>query len=319
MTSTRTDPIVVAGTGHVGLIAAIALGQHLENVVSLGVIPTGTDKRTTALMMPAIRFLQRIGLWDSIAPHAAPIGSMRILDGTNRLVRSPVVTFEASEIDEDAFGYNIPNAALTKTLSNALKQSPVRHVAASATHYHLVDNAMAVEASDGSVFTANIVIAADGRSSLAREAAGISARTWQYNQTAVVLSFSHTRDHHDISTEFHTEHGPFTQVPLAGTRSSLVWVTTPAHAAELLDLNAEQLAVRVEERMQSMLGAVTIDVEAQAWPLSGLVPNAFARNRVFLAGESAHVFPPIGAQGLNLGVRDVETLLDTLPLKMMLE
>ncbi|MBN9135049.1 UbiH/UbiF family hydroxylase [Phyllobacterium sp.] len=313
MTSTRTDPIVVAGTGHVGLIAAIALGQHLENVVSLGVIPTGTDKRTTALMMPAIRFLQRIGLWDSIAPHAAPIGSMRILDGTNRLVRSPVVTFEASEIDEDAFGYNIPNAALTKTLSNALKQSPVRHVAASATHYHLVDNAMAVEASDGSVFTANIVIAADGRSSLAREAAGISARTWQYNQTAVVLSFSHTRDHHDISTEFHTEHGPFTQVPLAGTRSSLVWVTTPAHAAELLDLNAEQLAVRVEERMQSMLGAVTIDVEAQAWPLSGLVPNAFARNRVFLAGESAHVFPPIGAQGLNLGVRDVETLLDTLP------
>ncbi|MDA4637121.1 FAD-dependent monooxygenase, partial [Escherichia coli] len=90
-------------------------------------------------------------------------------------------------------------------------------------------------------------------------------------------------------------------------------VTTPAHAAELLDLNAEQLAVRVEERMQSMLGAVTIDVEAQAWPLSGLVPNAFARNRVFLAGESAHVFPPIGAQGLNLGVRDVETLLDTLP------
>ncbi|MGN8019331.1 UbiH/UbiF family hydroxylase [Phyllobacterium sp. 22229] len=313
MTSTRTDPIVVAGTGHVGLIAAIALGQHLENVVSLGVIPAGTDKRTTALMMPAIRFLQRTGLWDSIAPHAAPIGSMRILDGTNRLVRSPAVTFEASEIDEDAFGYNIPNAALTKTLSNALKQSPVRHVTASATHYHPVDNAMAVEASDGSVFTANIVIAADGRSSLAREAAGISARTWQYNQTAVVLSFSHTRDHHDISTEFHTEHGPFTQVPLAGKRSSLVWVTTPAHAAELLDLNAQQLAVRVEERMQSMLGAVTIDVEAQAWPLSGLVPNAFARNRVFLAGESAHVFPPIGAQGLNLGVRDVETLLDTLP------
>ncbi len=65
--------------------------------------------------------------------------------------------------------------------------------------------------------------------------------------------------------------------------------------------------------MQSMLGAVTIDVDPQSWPLSGLVPTSFARNRVFLAGESAHVFPPIGAQGLNLGVRDVETLLETLP------
>jgi 2-octaprenyl-6-methoxyphenol hydroxylase len=128
-----------------------------------------------------------------------------------------------------------------------------------------------------------------------------------------VLSFSHSREHHDISTEFHTEHGPFTQVPLAGKRSSLVWVTTPVHAVELLELDRNQLATRVEERMQSMLGAVTIDVDPQSWPLSGLVPTSFARNRVFLAGESAHVFPPIGAQGLNLGVRDVETLLETLP------
>ncbi len=123
-----------------------------------------------------------------------------------------------------------------------MKHSTVRHVAASSSHYHTTDGAVAVEASDGSMYTANIVIAADGRSSLAREAAGISARTWSYNQTALVLSFSHTREHHDISTEFHTEHGPFTQVPLTGKRSSLVWVTTPAHAVELLELDRNQLA-----------------------------------------------------------------------------
>ncbi len=313
MTSTRTDPIVIAGAGHVGLIAAIAIGQTFENVISLGVVPEGDDKRTTALMVPAIKFLERIGLWESIEPHAAPITTMRIIDGTNRLIRSPTVSFEASEIDEPAFGYNIPNVTLTSVLSDALKDSAVKHVAASASHYHPTENAIAVEASDGSMYTANIVIAADGRSSLAREAAGMSARTWSYNQTAIVLSFSHTRDHHDISTEFHTEYGPFTQVPLLGKHSSLVWVTTPAHAVELLELTRDQLAMRVEERMQSMLGAVTIDVDPQSWPLSGLVPTSFARNRVFLAGESAHVFPPIGAQGLNLGVRDVETLLETLP------
>ncbi|CAN7475227.1 UbiH/UbiF family hydroxylase [Phyllobacterium sp. LjRoot231] len=317
MTSTRTDPIVVAGAGHVGLIAAIALAQSFDNVVSLGVLPEGSDKRTTALMMPAIKFLRQIGLWENIEPHAARITTMRILDGTNRLIRSPAVTFEASEIDEQAFGYNIPNVTLTSVLGDALKNSTAKHVSASATHYHPIENAIAVEASDGSMFTANIVIAADGRSSLAREAAGISARTWSYNQTAIVLSFSHTRDHHDISTEFHTEQGPFTQVPLPGKRSSLVWVTTPAHAVELLELTRDQLATRVEERMQSMLGAVTVDVDPQSWPLSGLVPTSFARNRVFLAGESAHVFPPIGAQGLNLGVRDIETLLETLPVDGM--
>lgn len=313
MNNTRTGPIVVAGAGHVGLIAAIALARSFEHIISLGTTPEGNDKRTTALMMPAIKFLESIGLWARIEEHAAPIASMRILDGTQRLIRSPAVTFEAGEIDEPAFGYNIPNATLTAVLSDALKHSTAKHVAASASHYRMTENAIAVEASDGSLYTANAVIAADGRSSLAREAAGISARTWSYNQTAIVLSFSHTREHNDISTEFHTEHGPFTQVPLPGKRSSLVWVTTPAHALELLELTRDQLAMRVEERMQSMLGAVTIDVDPQSWPLSGLVPTSFARNRVFLAGESAHVFPPIGAQGLNLGIRDVETLLETLP------
>lgn len=313
MTSTRTDPIVVAGAGHVGLIAAIALTKSGHNVVNLGAMPGGSDKRTTALMMPAIRFLKQIGLWEDIEPHAAPMTTMRILDGTRRLVRSPSVTFEASEIGESAFGYNIPNTQLTSVLSSAMKQSTAQQIAASVSRYHNLGDTIAVETSDGSKFSANVVIAADGRSSLAREAAGISARTWSYNQTAVVLSFSHTREHHDISTEFHTEHGPFTLVPLPGKRSSLVWVTTPEMAVELLELNREQLATRVEERMQSMLGAVTIEVDPQSWPLSGLVPTSFARNRVFLAGESAHVFPPIGAQGLNLGIRDVETLLEILP------
>lgn len=313
MTDIRTDPIIVAGAGHVGLIAALSLARSGHNVVNLGETPGQSDKRTTALMMPAIRFLQNIGLWHDIEPHAAPMTAMRILDGTRRLVRSPSVTFEASEIGEPAFGYNIPNSTLTAVLGDALNRSTVEHKAVSIAKYNHVGDTIRVETRDGSTLTANIVIAADGRSSLARDAAGIAARTWSYNQTAVVLSFAHTRDHHDTSTEFHTEYGPFTIVPLQGRRSSLVWVTTPEMAAELLAVDHGELARRVEDRMQSMLGAVTIEVAPQSWPLSGLVPTSFARNRIFLAGESAHVFPPIGAQGLNLGIRDVETLIETLP------
>ncbi|MGH6859953.1 MAG: UbiH/UbiF family hydroxylase [Phyllobacterium sp.] len=314
MTSTGEDSIIVAGAGHVGLIAALALAKSGRDVLSLGMLPDpSSDRRTTALMMPAIRFLHRVGLWEALEPHAAPMTSMRILDGTRRLVRSPSVTFQASEIGEPAFGYNIANGKLTAVLGDALQQSTARNIGISVSRYHPAEAVISVEASDGSMFPASMVVAADGRASPAREAAGISTRRWNYDQTALVLSFNHTREHHDTSTEFHTEHGPFTQVPLKGKSSSLVWVTKPEMAAELLELSPEQLAARVEERMQSMLGAVEIVSGPQSWPLSGLVPNAFARNRVFLAGEAAHVFPPIGAQGLNLGIRDVEALLEVLP------
>ncbi|MCX8282238.1 UbiH/UbiF family hydroxylase [Phyllobacterium sp. 0TCS1.6C] len=306
--------IIVAGAGHVGLLAAFALKRSGHDVLAIGALPGAADKRTTALMMPAIRFLQSVGLWETIEPHAAPMTSMRIIDGTSRLIRSSTVTFDAAEIGEPTFGYNIPNQALSECLGTALAASGVDVVASQASRYALTADGVEIETADGSVHAGEVVIAADGRSSLAREAAGIAVRQWSYRQTAVVLSFRHSRDHHDTSTEFHTEHGPFTQVPLSGRRSSLVWVTTPENAERLMTLEPKDLATSVEERMQSMLGAVTIETGPQSWPLAGLVPSAFARNRVYLAGEAAHVFPPIGAQGLNLGIRDVEALLETLPL-----
>ena len=126
-----------------------------------------------------------------------------------------------------------------------------------------------------------------------------------------MLSFAHERPHGGCSTEFHTEDGPFTLVPLPGNRSSLVWVTKPANARELLAMDSDELAIRVEERMQSMLGKVTIEDGRQVYPLAEISASPVARSRVALAGEAAHVFPPIGAQGLNLGIRDVEDLAAT--------
>ncbi|WP_208438869.1 FAD-dependent monooxygenase, partial [Bartonella grahamii] len=163
------------------------------------------------------------------------------------------------------------------------------------------------------VIRTSFVVAADGRHSLARAAAGIATKQWNYPQKALVLNFSHDFSHQNTSTEFHTEHGPFTQVPLPGKRSSLVWVVTPSRAEELLNMEAKEIAKVIEDQMQSMLGALTLETPIQAWPLSGLISYRFAANRTILVGEAAHVFPPIGAQGLNLGFRDVQTLIDILP------
>jgi len=302
--------ITISGGGPAGMMAALALSAKGYRTALLGPETDRNDRRTTALMMPAIRFLEEIGVWGDIAPEAAPLASMRIVDATQRLIRSPAVTFRAGEIDETAFGYNIPNAALNQKLAEAVENNPaIKRITQPAIEYRNNGDHVTITLAGGDTLHTRLVVAADGRNSAAREAAGIRTRRWSYPQTAVVLSFAHEVEHENISTEFHTEEGPFTQVPLKGKRSSLVWVVNPGRAEMLLALDDVALAQRIEDMMQSMLGKVTIDIRPQAWPLSGMVPLSFASKRTILIGEAAHVFPPIGAQGLNLGTRDVETLI----------
>ena len=302
--------IVISGSGPAGMMAALALGTKGYRTVLLGPETDRSDRRTTALMMPAIRLLEGLGVWSDIEPEAAPLASMRIVDATRRLVRSPAVTFRAGEIDETAFGYNIPNAVLNEKLAGAVSRNPnIQRINASVIEYRHNGDHVTITLSGGDTLHTRLVVAADGRNSMAREAAGIRTRRWSYPQAAVVLSFSHGVDHENISTEFHTEEGPFTQVPLKGKRSSLVWVVNPGRAEALLALDETTLAQRIEDMMQSMLGKIKLEIKPQAWPLSGLVPHVFAAKRTILIGEAAHVFPPIGAQGLNLGSRDVETLV----------
>jgi 2-octaprenyl-6-methoxyphenol hydroxylase len=302
--------ITISGGGPAGMMAALALSAKGYRTALLGPETDRHDRRTTALMMPAIRFLEEIGVWGDIAPEAAPLASMRIVDATQRLIRSPAVTFRAGEIDETAFGYNIPNAALNQKLAEAVENNPaIKRITQPAIEYRNNGDHVTITLAGGDTLHTRLVVAADGRNSAAREAAGIRTRRWSYPQTAVVLSFAHEVEHENISTEFHTEEGPFTQVPLKGKRSSLVWVVNPGRAEMLLALDDVALAQRIEDMMQSMLGKVTIDIRPQAWPLSGMVPLSFASKRTILIGEAAHVFPPIGAQGLNLGTRDVETLI----------
>lgn len=308
--NTHIRDIIISGGGPAGMMAAIALTDQGHRVTLIGPATDPDDRRTTALMMPAIDFLRSIQTWDLIEPQATALKSMRIIDGTSRLIRSPTVTFHASEIDEPAFGYNIPNAVLNQKLSDAVANIPhIERIYDTVESYAPQPEMVEMKLTSGDIFKSRLLVAGDGRNSAARDAAGIKTKRWSYPQTAVVFCFSHERSHHFTSTEFHTEDGPFTQVPLQGNRSSLVWVTNPSLAKELLTISKETLAKLVCEKMQYMLGNISIDTDPQGWPLSGLVPHEFAAKRTILIGEAAHVFPPIGAQGLNLGTRDVETLI----------
>jgi 2-octaprenyl-6-methoxyphenol hydroxylase len=306
----ETGRILVAGTGPVGLIAALGFAAAGFPVTLVGTQASAQDGRTTALMNPALKVLERIGVLDGLRPMAAPLKVMRIVDATARLIRSPVVTFRASEIDEEQFGLNLPNSALYPALAGAVAaHSGIEWRKSLVEAWHLDAGHVHATLSDGSEVSALLAVAADGRMSPAREAAGISTSARSYPQSALVLNFGHRVDHAFTSTEFHTETGPFTQVPLPGNRSSLVWVVRPETAKELAALDDLTLSARVEQRMQSMLGRVSVEPGRQIYPLSAITPRRFARDRVALVGEAAHVFPPIGAQGLNLGIRDIDDLI----------
>jgi 2-octaprenyl-6-methoxyphenol hydroxylase len=312
MSKTKTTEIIVAGTGPAGLLAALSLARQGFRIVLAGPPPRRDDRRTVALMRPALASLDTLGILPEIAERAAPLSVMRIVDATRRLVRSPVVTFRASEIGEESFGLNMPNIVLTEALEAAIagdaaidwRKTPV-------TAWDLGEERIAATLADGLRIEARLAVAADGRDSLARTAADIRTTSHAHAQSALVLNFAHSRDHGSTSTEFHTETGPFTQVPLPGRRSSLVWVVRPEMADELAAVDDAALSLRVEENMQSMLGRVTVESGRQVYPLSSLLPSRFAKDRIALVGEAAHVFPPIGAQGLNLGIRDVDDIVRT--------
>ncbi len=305
--------IAVVGAGLAGSIAALALGRAGRKVALIAPPASGDDDRTTALMDHSIRFLDRLGLWEKLSPTASPLAIMQIIDGTERLLRAPTTQFRASDVGLSAFGYNMLNRDLLTALDKAVADEPnVMRLSATVESYDFSQERAKITLTDSQTLTVDLVVGADGRKSPAREAASISARRWSYPQSALVLNFSHTVPHGSVSTEFHTETGPFTQVPLRGMRSSLVWVVRPEEAQRLFELDRAELSRLVEERMQSMLGKVTVDADPQVWPLSSLMADRFGKGRLALVGEAAHAFPPIGAQGLNLSLRDIITLSDLL-------
>lgn len=304
--------IVVVGTGPAGMIAALAFAAQDLPVTLVGPAPRTDDRRTTAVMAPQLHYLQQLGLGANTEGEAEPLRAMRIIDGTGRLLRAPTVTFRASEIDEPWFGLNLQNSRFLATLAAAVVANPqIENRETLVEHWRVENDAVEIDLADGSHLRAALVVGADGRGSRARDAAGITVHTRPSRQSALVVNFTHARSHQSTSTEFHTEAGPFTQVPLPGNRSSLVWVQRPHDAEERMALDDVQLARQIEDMMQSMLGKVEIDGERQLYPLSSALPQRFAARRIALVGEAAHVFPPIGAQGLNLGIRDIQELVRT--------
>jgi 2-octaprenyl-6-methoxyphenol hydroxylase len=310
--------VAIVGGGLAGLTAALTLAQALQTGSGKGpwkialVAPTSpvTDGRTTALLGGSVSHLEKLGVWQECREHAASLSIMRILDGTQRLWRAPPVEFKAGELGLDAFGYNIANAALGDQMRQRIaNESSITVIDDTIIAVDTLGDAAILRCQNADPFSAKLIIAADGKKSAMREAAGIKVKSWQYPQVAVALNLTHTVSHNFTSTEFHTEEGPFTVVPMPSLegkfQSGLVWIMRPEKVDRLLELSPQLFEQRIEEKMQFMLGKITLASSPQQFPMSGMIAKSFAANRIALVGDAAHLFPPIGAQGFNLGLRDV--------------
>ncbi len=305
---TEKAAVLVVGAGPVGLTAAIALAASGVPTTLVAKRPE-PDNRTTALLGGSVAALETLGVWPKCAAQAAPLRTMRLVDDTGRLLRAPEARFEASEIGLDAFGHNIENRHLVAALEARATELPaLARIEDEAKTVTCADDAVTVERFSGEAVSAPLAIGADGRRSLCRAAAGIEVTGWRYPQVALTFNIGHERPHRDFSTEFHTETGPFTLVPLPGLRSSIVCVVDEAQADRLEALDAAALSREIERRAHSILGKVTVEPGRGRFPLAVETAGTFAANRVMLAGEAGHRIPPIGAQGLNLGLRDAATI-----------
>jgi 2-octaprenyl-6-methoxyphenol hydroxylase len=302
---------VVIGGGPAGLTAAIALAATGARCALLARRVPYADNRTTALLGASTDLLERLEVWPRCRDKAAALQVMRLVDDTGRLIRAPEVRFSSEEIGLEQFGYNIDNRSLMVALEERAAEFPnLTRFDDEAATVDPQDTIVFIHSRQGQQLSARLVIGADGRQSLSREAAGIEVKRRDLHQSALSFNIAHSRPHNGSSTEFHTPQGPCVFVPLPGNRSSVVWVSATREAERLMSFSDEELSEAAEKQSHSILGRVHVEAGRNVFPLTIERPEQFASHRIALVGESAHVLPPIGAQGLNMGLRDAADIAD---------
>ena len=315
---TRRTDILIAGAGAAGLTAAISLAQAGFQVTVAGRLDSARNGRTVALFEASVQLYLSLGLLESIAPLSTPLERIRLIDDTTSLFRSEPVLLRAAEIDLDAFGINIANTDLVATLADAARQTEgVALMEDLLSDFVISSTGVTALLGGGGRIEASLLVGADGRNSTVRKAAGIGFQDWSYPQTALTAILWHERSHVRTSTEFHTRSGPCTLVPLPPSpehkhRSSLVWLMPPADATRRMALDDAALAREIQAQVHDLHGGMGLEGPRGAFPMSGLRCHRLTSTRVALVADAAHAFPPIGAQGLNLGLRDVAQLVASL-------
>jgi 2-octaprenyl-6-methoxyphenol hydroxylase len=311
--------VLVAGAGYVGLAAAVSLKQARPNlsVAVVDAAPAGVwqkDGRASAIAAAACRMLDRLGVWDDIAPEAQAITEMVITDSrTADPVRPVFLTFDGEVAPGEPFAHMVANRDLNGALRKRAGELGIDIIEGVGVQGFDADGAgVTVHLADGAALRARLLVAADGVKSKLRDLAGIKTVNWSYGQSGIVCTVAHERPHNGLAEEHFLPAGPFATLPLKGNRSSLVWVERSEDADRLVNGDDLVFEAELERRFGLKLGEIKVETKPRAWPLGLTLARAFVAPRIALAGDAAHGIHPIAGQGLNLGFKDVAALAEVI-------
>ena len=320
--SNTTPDIFLSGGGIAGLVAGLGFAHQGASVTIADPAPPPSDAqsgdlRSTAYLQPARSLLEEIGVWDGLTSQATPLETLRVIDCTGSPPEARTTrAFEAVDLNAPAFGWNLPNALTRQVLSDAAQAHPNIDLRFGTGFKSMLarDTVARITLSDGHRLTTKLAIAADGRNSPLRDAAGITVQTTRYGQKALAFAVSHPDPHNDISTELYLDGGAFVLVPLPDHKdqpaSAVVWMNDGPEALRLQSLPEDEFNVAATERATGIHGPLSLITKRQLWPVITQTAQSLTARRTALIAEAAHVLPPIGAQGLNTSLMDVRLLLD---------
>ena len=318
MTNAETEAtmhdVVIVGGGLAGLSMAVALGRSGLSVAVIdredpsAAFTAEYDGRAIAVAFASWQLFRAVGAWQYMEDHAQPMNDIMITDGA-----APVfLQFEHDAVGSDPFGYMVEMRHLRAGLAKAVADCDCVALIApkNVDHLDVEPGHASVVLEDGSTIRARLCIAADGRGSPLRQAAGITTTNASYDQSGIVCTIEHELDHDGMAWEHFLPAGPFAILPLQGKRSSLVWAEKPAVAQAVLALDDDAFKQEIVKRMGDVLGDITPVGPRFCYPLTLQLANSFCAERLALIGDAAHGIHPIAGQGINLGWRDVAALAE---------
>ena len=309
--------IVICGGAFAGLALAVALRQGLGADIPIIVadpalaMRPSRDPRATAIVAACRRLFETLGAWEAVAEKAQPILDMVVTDSRLEDATRPVFLTFAGDVEPgEPFAHMVENRHLIDALVARAEAERIDLRATAVTSYDARSGGIDVTLADGSLIEASLLVAADGARSKLRERAGIATHGWDYNQSGIVVTVGHERDHGGRAEEHFLPAGPFAILPLNGKRSSLVWTEKRAEAARIVSLGEGEFHGELERRFGLRLGEIKALDTPRAFPLSYFVARSFIAERMALVGDAAHVIHPIAGQGLNMGLKDVAALAE---------
>ncbi len=316
-----TADILIAGGSFAGMTLGLALAHEFGSEVSVVIVDRAhaatvddRDPRASAISAGSRNLLIALDVWRHLDDIAVPVAAIELTDSSLQSgVRRRLLTYENTTRAGGQASWIVPNARLTAVLEQAVARAPAIRVIRSVAILDLKAGPASaiVRLDDDSELSAQLVVAADGRRSAIREAAGIKSVHWGHDQTGIVTTITHESDHRNRAIQHFLPAGPFAMLPLkGGYRSSVTWSEAASEAKRILTLDDEAFLDEVDRRVAGRLGAVTLDGPRKSWPLETHLARSYIAPRVALVGDAAHGVHPIAGQGLNLGFRDVAALVE---------